>query len=203
MGKRLIAVLCAALFVLCLGCAKQGEQPTAGVEQQMSAEPPDDLPPAPAQGTQLAQAAALTAISNGPSSPERKVLSQQPLQRPCWAMAEGYDRCNVDRPGHVIFIGTSSGAATREGAVLNAYQNAVEKLAVHCQGLSGDDSAAARELARARAYYYSGIYQDEFSLLDEDWSQQWQERFQDQMRVYHRAFVLLVVTEDLAKKITP
>jgi hypothetical protein len=158
----------------------------------------------PPEGIDLAESAPIVPITNGPATPKRKVLSQTPPQRPCWATAVGEKPlCPIDRPGHVVILGTSSGAATRDGAILNAYQNAVEKLAARSFELGADRGNDARERARALAYRDSGILDGSFRYRDAAWTQEWEERFHDSMRVYHRAFVLLVLTEDEARRLVP
>ena len=127
------------------------------------------------------------------------MLAVQPPDRPCWAIPEGYDPCPVERPGHLAFVGNSSGAATREGSVLNAYQDAVERLSRHLLGMSDDPSPERRERIRARAYLKSGIYDRDLKHLDGDWTQQWEERSHEAMRVYYRAFALLVISDEEAK----
>jgi hypothetical protein len=158
----------------------------------------------PPEGVDLAEAAPMTPITDGPATPRRKVLSQTPPQRPCWATAVGEKPlCAMERPGYVVILGTSSGAATRDGAILNAYQNAVEQLAARTFARGNDRSDEARERARFEAYRASGILDDSFRYRGDAWTQEWEERFKDAMRVYHRAFVLLAIPEDEARRLAP
>jgi len=195
---RKAAIVIAALFfvVAVVGCAKRVEK-RAGLPTI-----PSDLPPAPREGASLAKSAEKVPIVGGPSSPVRKVLWQKPQARPCWAITEGAG-CPLDEPGHIAFLGISSGAEAEDGAVLNAYQNAVEALARYCYERSRDKSPESRELARARAYYAAGINDKSYRLMQGTWVQKWEERYRDYMRIYFRAFTRLVISEEEIEALVP
>jgi len=208
MNKILFQAVIALVLALLLAtaCAKRVDMAEAEMEQakpEMEEMAIPSIPPPPAEGMVLAEAARKIPIENGPRTPVRKALSQDPAQRPCWAF-DAENRCKPElEPGMVAFVGTSSGAATADGAVLNAYQNAVENLAMHCCELSGKQTPEAREMARARAYYMAGIHDRSYKLKNDAWSQQWQETFQDYKRTYFRAFVLLVISQEQLQQIVP
>jgi hypothetical protein len=194
--RSIIAALLIAGLCLAIGCADKNIDAVADKGAA--------IPAAPPEGTDLAKAAERIPIENGPASPDRKALSQEPQERPCWAYYEGQGPgCPIDKPGFLIFVGTSSGAATADGAELNAYQNAVERLATHLQEKSGKDSPVARETARAKAYLAAGIADGSNVLRKGAWVQKWQERTQDSKRVYFRAFVLLEVSEKQTVQLAP
>jgi len=194
MRPVIFLTLAAFLFFGLAGCAAKAKVETLEKQQE--------IPPAPAEGTYLAEPAERVPIAGGPESPARKRLSQVPADRPCWALTEGKG-CPLSRPGFQAFVGTSSGAATREGAILNAYQNAVEMLAAYCFEKSGAASPDARERARARAYSAAGISDKTYRLREGAWTQMWEERGRNHKRVYHRAFVRLVVSEAEILKLFP
>lgn len=193
----LVLVLLVA-FAGGFGCAKKIEtaEPVAAVEQE------ETIPPAPMAGVSLARAAERIPITNGPSTPVRRVLSQEPQARPCWAVPEGAG-CPLDKPGSMAFVGMSSGAVTKEGAILNAYQNAIERLATHCLKMAGKSSVQAREKVRAKAYQAAGIHTKDYRLQEGTWVQQWEELYRDYKRTYYRAFVLLVVSEAEIQTLKP
>ena len=197
--RTFVALAIAALLVLFTGCAKNLDVDDVAKKAEASGL---QIPPAPTEGTYLAEAAQKVPIQNGPSKPQRKVLSQTPQERPCWAVTEGKG-CPVDSPGTMAFVGMTSGEATREGAILNGYQDAIERLADHLLELSSDKSPQAREKARAWAYYAAGVHDKSYRLKKGAWTQQWQERYQDSMRIYHRAFVLLLISEKEMNKLVP
>jgi len=191
--KRAILALALAMALFCMtGCAKKAVE--------VKADKPE-IPLAPEEGLYLAKAAEKVPISNGPSTPIRKVLSQEPRLRPCWAVPDGKG-CPMDKPGTLFFVGTSSGAATKDGAILNAYQNAIETLAKHCLALTDEKSTQKREIVRAKAYLAAGIHDKNYRLMNSTWSQKWEERYRDYMRVYYRAFVLLFISETEARQIS-
>lgn len=202
MKPKIFCTILVALFLISMaiswGCANKSVDPKA--EETLKAK--KEYPPAPPEGHLLAKAATKVTIENGPASPSRKVLSQTPQQRPCWALAEGVG-CPLDKPGYLAFVGMSSGAATDDGAVLNAYQDAVERLSKHCMKVIGDNSPETREYIRSRAYDAAGINDKSFRLNEGQWIQKWKEEYKTYMRVYYRAFVMLVIAENQIGQLTP
>ncbi len=185
MKRNLFIVILAICLMITLGCsaAKQAEVKEIKTNEQ---EPP-------AQGVALARAADRIAITNGPKNPVRKVIWQKPQARPCWAMTTKTNCVNL--PGKIIFVGISSGAATEKGAILNAYQNAIEALTTHVAKNKTKDSLAAYEKIRKSAYNRAGIFDNSYRLQKEFWVQKWQERTRSDTRTYFRAFVLLAISE--------
>lgn len=208
--RRAISLIVIVFLVASIGCAKKvkrAELPSATEEKAVTDESvkkvgKPDLPPAPKEGIPLAEPAEKIPISGGPTVPSRKVLWQEPEERPCWAVTEGQG-CPLNKPGYIAFLGISSGAADKDGAILNAYQNAVEELALYCFNRSKDKSPQAREQARAAAYQISGIYDRNYVFMEGYWVQKWEERYQDYMRTYFRAFVRLVISEEQIKELIP
>lgn len=209
--KRAAILVAAALFLVAsMGCAKKvkkTEVPSASKEESSSVElvkkvKKSELQPAPREGTALAEPPEKIPTSGGPTSPVRKVLWQEPEKRPCWAVTEG-EGCALNKPGHIAFLGLSSGAADKDGAILNAYQNAVEALALYCFNRSKDKSPEAREQARAAAYQVSGIYEKSYDFMEGWWVQKWEERYHDYTRTYFRAFTRLVISEEQIKELIP
>jgi len=209
--KRTTVLLMVLLFLVAsIGCAKRvkkTELPSASEKETSVNEPAkkgkkSELPPAPKEGAPLAEPAEKIPISGGPTTPVRKALWQEPEKRPCWAITEG-EGCPLNKPGYLAFLGISSGAAIKDGAILNAYQNAVEALAQYCYDRAKDKSPESRELARAKAYHAAGIDDKNYRLLEGSWVQKWEERYQDYMRVYFRAFARLAISEEEVKKLIP
>lgn len=208
--KRATILIIVLFLVASIGCAKKvkkAELPSASKEEIPTGEPAkkdkkSELPPAPKEGIPLAEPAEKIPISGGPTTPARKALWQEPEIRPCWAVTEG-GGCPLNKPGYIAFLGISSGAATKDGAILNAYQNAVEALAQYCYDRTKDKLPENRELARAAAYQAAGINDKTYRLLEGSWVQKWEERYQDYMRIYFRAFVRLVISEEEVKKLIP
>lgn len=204
-SKTIYTILMAAsliVFMLLWGCAGKNVDKSAEAMKDKAQEPQVEFPPAPPEGTELAKSATKISIDNGPLSPRRHVLSQTPQQRPCWALAEGVG-CPLDKPGYLAFVGMSSGAATNDGAVLNAYQDAVERLAKYCMKVIGDDSSVTREYIRSRAYVIAGVTDKSFKLKEGQWVQKWKEEYKTYMRDYYRAFVMLVISENQITQLTP
>lgn len=194
MKRKVLALALVGLLCLAVGCA---QKKISDVKVDKSV-----VPPAPAEGTVLAKAAEKVPIINGPATPARKALSQDPQARPCWAIPEGKG-CPIDKPGFYAFVGTSSGAASKEGAILNAYQNAIERLAAQCFNESGTRSPDAREMIRAKAYVAAGIHDKSYRLRESTWVQKWQERYKDYMRIYYRSFVLLEISKEEMNSLMP
>ena len=183
MKRDFLVVLLVLCVVTAMGCSAAKQVDDVKITGQ---EPP-------AEGVALARAADRVPITNGPRSPVRKVIWQKPQARPCWAVTTQTNCVNL--PGKVTFVGISSGAATEKGAILNAYQNAIEILTTHVAKNAGKESSAAYERIRRNAYIRAGIFNNSYRLQKEFWVQKWEERTSHDMRIYYRAFVLLAISE--------